>query len=260
MERVSDRLVEKDEPRFQPSVPLEKIEIVLALNWYSQNREKEHSHKYLRQYCREHEIDVTDAQISAQVATFGFVSRMLARGAGMDERSMQWFHTKIQEMKVFKPAPVAPRPKPVAKPSVVVEGVESVPVIKKPRKKKILSPDAQVKHVKYLIRDNDSGMKSIDPVDIIGASVLWTYHVPTRMLTQYVAKTDSGLMMNRCSIENYSKDKSKAKKLRKPEVVLPKVIQLSKGALNGLLGELSTKEAKVTGRINSQTLIMKATI
>lgn len=260
MSSMTDRLVDKDEPQFNPGVPAEKIEIVLALNWYSQNKEKEHSHKYLKQYCKEHNIQVTDDQISAQVATLGFVSRMLSRNAILDERSMQWFHTRMAQMQSYKPVPVQPKPKPKPVEKVEKKQDDTRPVEKKPRKKKSLSPEAQVRHVKYLEKDTEIGVKSIDPIKIVGASTLWTYHVPSRMLTQYVAKNDSGLMMNRCSIENYSEEKSQTKKLRKPELILPKVVTLSSNALKGLLNELTTKDAKITGRINSQTIIMRATI
>lgn len=256
MSNVSDRLVDKDEPEFVVGVPAEKIQIVLALNWYSQNKEKEHSHKYLKQYCKDHSILVTDDQISAQVATFGFVARMLMRHAVLDEKSMTWFRNKMEQMRLYVPEPVHPKPKPKPKPVEPIEKTEPKP--KQEKKKKSLSPEAQVRHVKYL--DQDNGVKSIDPIKIVGASTLWTYHVPSRMLTQYVAKNDSGLMMNRCSVENYSEDLSQTKKLRKPELILPKVTSLSNGALKGLLNELTTKDAKVNGRINSQTIIMRATI
>ncbi len=261
-QRISDRLVDKDEPEFQPMVPAEKIQIVLALNWYSQNKEKEHSHKYLKQYCKEQGINATDDQISVQVPTLGFVARMLMRGAVLDDRSMTWFGLRLSQMKAYTPEPTQPKLK-VVKPTSEKTTDVTLPkqtLQKTPRKKKYISPEMQVKHVKYLEIDKESGVKSIDPVHIIGASTLWTYHVPTRMLTQYVSKTDGGLMMNRCSIENYCEEKSKSKKLRKPELVLPKVVALSNGALKGLLNELTTKDSRVTGRINSQTIIMRATI
>ena len=258
MSSVSDRLVDKDEPEFLAGVPAEKLQIVLALNWYSQNKEKEHSHKYLKHYCKDHGVHVTDDQVSIQVATFGFVARMIMRNAVLDEKSMTWFHNKMEQMKRYVPEPVQPKPKPKPKPTEPGEKTEPKPKSKVEKKKKSLSPEAQVRHVKYLEQDN--GVKSIDPIKIVGASTLWTYHVPTRMLTQYVAKTDGGLVMNRCSIENYSEDLSQTKKLRKPELILPKVTSLSNGALKGLLKELTTKEAKVSGRINSQTIIMRATI
>lgn len=258
MDRASDRLVDKEEPQFVAGVPAEKMEILLALNWYSQNREKEHSHKYLKSYCKEHGIVVTEGQISIQVPTLGFVSRMLARNAVLDQKSMDWFHLRMSQMQAYVPEPSQPKPAP--KPVEKVEKGVAAPVAKIAKKKKYISPEAQVKHIKYLEHDKGLGVKSIDPIKIVGATTLWTYHIPSRMLTHYVAKDDKGLMVNRCSIENFSATQSNTKKLRKPELVLPKVIQLSNGALKGLLNELTTKDARVTGRVNSQTIIMKATI
>lgn len=263
MDRASERLVDKEEPQFVAGVPAEKMEILLALNWYSQNREKEHSHKYLKSYCKEHGIAVTEGQISIQVPTLGFVARMLARSVVLDQKSMDWFHLRMSQMQAYIPEPSQPKPapKPVEKvKKVKVEKSVEAPVAKVPKKRKYISPEAQVKYIKYLENDKGLGVKSVDPIKIVGATTLWTYHTPSRMLTHYVAQDDKGLMVNRCSIENFSITTSKAKKLRKPEMVLPKVIQLSNGALKGLLNELTTKDARVTGRVNSQTIIVKVTI
>lgn len=123
---VSDRvnkLVSKDEPEFLPTMmPLEKIEITNALNWYSAHKTKEDSHKYLAAYCKAHSIKVSQELIDYQVSTLGFVCRILTRGAHLDTQSMKWLHTRLQTMDSFaaslkdsmEPAAVVPvTPKPV---------------------------------------------------------------------------------------------------------------------------------------------------
>jgi hypothetical protein len=59
---------------------------------------------------------------------------------------------------------------------------------------------------------------------------------------------------------NYSKSKSRTKKLRKPEEVLPQIISGGKPCLKKIMDELTTKDAKVTGRLNSETLLLRAIV
>jgi len=117
------KLVSRDEPEFPVSMmPLEKIEITNALNWYSQNKSKEDSHKYLASYCKANNIKVTQELIAYQVSTLGFVCRLLTRGAHLDTQSLKWLHTRLNTMDSFaasvketmEPVFVAPAiPKPV---------------------------------------------------------------------------------------------------------------------------------------------------
>jgi hypothetical protein len=95
---------------------------------------------------------------------------------------------------------------------------------------------------------------------MIGSEGLWTYHRGNRMLTHYVADDASGLGAKGCAILNYSKAKSRAKKLRKPEEILHKVLSGGKVALKNLFDELTTKNAKVTGRVNKETLLVRVTV
>lgn len=354
-------ILAKDEPQFQTIMEIDKMELVHALNWYAQNQDKEYSHRYLTAYCKEKQIPATPYQIEQQVATFGFVSRLLIRGAILDDRSMSWFDKHIADMLKLAPEPAKPAVKPPVKitkeqkehaqkleagrcisdlehsiDKFIEDGFKTEPdaesvlysheltppqyeevaeffshwkqkvsdtlsglmkdahaenpsgytivqlkkldayynsIIaaaqklgageqkeKKTRKKKPRTPEAQVKRLKYLSHDEETKLKSIDPKNIVGASSIWTYHVPTRNLTNYIATHDGGFEVKGCAILNYSLDKSKTKKLRKPEQVLPKVIDGGKVALRHLLEELTTKDGKVTGRVNSQTLILRALI
>jgi len=317
-----NKIIAKDEPQFQILVDLDKMELCHALNWYSQYRDKLDSHRYLREYCKENSISVTEDQIDVQVSTLGFVARLLYRGAKLDDKSILWFNTRMKQMQKFvsvnkKVVSTEERKKPTQEQiaeamklatgkciadlehcvddfissefktspnisniidshnlshsqypniletfkksrnelrSAISEGLKdrqseeflaynpftivelkklesfydnivsevvnrteahnAVKMSKSPRKKKVKSPEAQVKRVKYLTEDAELKIKSIDPKLMVGASSLWTYHVPTRMLTQYISDDDSGFSVKGCAILNYSKVKSQSKKLR----------------------------------------------
>ena len=116
------KLVSRDEPEFPVSMmPLEKIEITNALNWYSQNKSKEDSHRYLASYCKANNIKTTQELIAYQVSTLGFVCRIVTRGAYIDTQSMKWLTSRLNTMDSFAEsvksvmdpiisAPVAPKP------------------------------------------------------------------------------------------------------------------------------------------------------
>jgi len=360
--RRIQRIIAKDEPSLQILVDLDKMELCHLLNWYNQNRESDDSHDYLEQYCRENGIPATREQIDNQVATMGFVARLLTRNAKLDDRSMQWFNAHVDQMLKYVPAE-KPKPKevPVSKTpkdsisrheyekcfsdleaavdqfigdsfkhTPNVEGIVSLyplhethrhdlvkffekqrdehraaldaklqrkeneaseayqnytivelrkmeafygqiidvlqkktaipSVARKPRKKKVKTPAMQVKRMKFMEEDKTLRVKSIEPTKVVGASALWVYHVPSRILTQYVSNTDAGFEVKGCAILNYCKEKSQSKKLRKPEKVLPQVLNGGKVALRHILDDLTTKDAKVTGRVNSKTIILRALI
>lgn len=130
-------------------------------------------------------------------------------------------------------------------------------VAKAPRAKKPKTPEKQVKSLKFCPSDKELHLQSVAPTKIIGADGLWCYNRVTRMLTCYMADDASGLGIKGCTVLNYSKEKTRAKKLRKPDVTLPQVLSGGKVALRKLFDELTTKDAKVTGRINKDTVLVR---
>lgn len=97
-ERVN-QLLSQEEPSFLGQPELEKMDIALALNWYSQNKDKEHAQKYLADYCKTKSLKVSTQQIELQVPTVGFICRILTRGAVLDKKSLDWFNKKLNDMK-----------------------------------------------------------------------------------------------------------------------------------------------------------------
>jgi hypothetical protein len=101
-ERVN-QLMSTEEPTY-PGLPTElsSSDIALALNWYSQNQDKEQSHKYLAEYCKSKKIKVSQRQLELQVSTLGFVCRMLSRGAILDAKSQEWLNTRLKTMSLVR--------------------------------------------------------------------------------------------------------------------------------------------------------------
>jgi hypothetical protein len=131
---------------------------------------------------------------------------------------------------------------------------------REPRAKKPKSPERQVKSLKFCEEDTDLKIKSIPPTRMVGAEGVWSYHRKSRLLSYYAADDASGLGVKGCALTNYSKSKSRTKKLRKPEEVLPQIISGGKVYLKKIMDDLTTKDVKVTGRLNKETLLVRVMV
>lgn len=131
-------------------------------------------------------------------------------------------------------------------------------VVRKTRAKKPVSVDKQVGKVQYLNESNEYKIASISPANIIGASQLLVFNVKYRKLTHYVTDNPNGFAVKGTTIQNFDADASMTKGLRKPNEVLPKVMTGGKRVLNGLMDSINTKASAPNGRLNKDTLILKA--
>lgn len=133
-----------------------------------------------------------------------------------------------------------------------------------PRKTKAKTPDKLVKSLKYLQSFPELRLTSIDPKDIIGATSLWVYNTKYRILTNYVS--DSGLSVKGSTLLNIS-DASVGKKLRKSECTVTRhsaesvvtlIPSMGKVPLKKVMDNLTTNDITPTGRINTDTVILRA--
>lgn len=128
---------------------------------------------------------------------------------------------------------------------------------RKPRKRKVKTPDQLTAKLKFCEKNDEFGLKSIDAKQIVGAITLWVYNVKTRKLGVYHADDASGLSVKGSSIANYSESKSISKTLRKPDKTLPELMSAGKVLLRNLMTSIKAKESKLTGRINSDTILLR---
>lgn len=127
-ERVN-QLLNTEEPTY-PGLPTElsSHDIASALNWYSQNSDKEQSHKYLAEYCKFKKIKITPRQLEMQVPTLGFVCRMLSRGAILDGKSQTWLDSRLKSLTATKhnsEREATHTPAPVVKPVTIQDRIKA---------------------------------------------------------------------------------------------------------------------------------------
>lgn len=126
-----------------------------------------------------------------------------------------------------------------------------------PRKKKAKSVDKIIEKLQYKKEDNEYKVASINPSDIIGATQLWVFNTKTRKLGCYNATDVDGLNVKGTTLINFNEETSVQKTIRKPEVVLPATLKAGKVALRKVLPDINAVEQGLTGRINSDTILLR---
>mgnify|MGYP003666529998 CR=1 FL=1 len=128
---------------------------------------------------------------------------------------------------------------------------------RKPRKRKVKSPEELVVKIKVLDKFDELKLVSVPATEIIGAMQLWVYNVKTRKLGCYHAEDAGGLSVKGTSLINFNETKSVQKKLRKPEVTLPEVLKGGKIYLRSAIDNIKAVDSALTGRINGDTILVR---
>lgn len=128
---------------------------------------------------------------------------------------------------------------------------------RKPRKRKVKSPDQLVAKVKICEEFKELNLKSIDVKTILGATQLWVYNTKTRKLGCYHANDVDGFSIKGTTIQNFNETKSIQKKLRKPEVAVPEVLNGGKVMLRNFMDGIRAVESPLNGRLNADIVLLR---
>ncbi len=129
---------------------------------------------------------------------------------------------------------------------------------KKARKPRAISVERMVKKLQYRKSDERYKLQSIDPILIPRCQMVWVFNCKTRKLTQYNAVGRNGIMVKGTTLKDYDIDTSVSKTVRKPDMVLSKLLNTDgKIAMRNIWNTLTTTETKANGRINADTVILK---
>ena len=143
---------------------------------------------------------------------------------------------------------------------VIVDGMKlagDAVKTRKPRKRKAKSAEQVVGKLNYAKDFAELKLVSIDPKTIIGASSLWVYNTKTRKLGVYQALDAAGLNIKGSTIQNFAESKSVCKTLRKPGVTIPELLKAGKVALRSVMTDINAAEKALTGRINTDTILLR---
>lgn len=129
---------------------------------------------------------------------------------------------------------------------------------RKPRAKKVKPPTQQVKDLKYKTQDDQLKINSVSATEIVGAMQVWVFNTKTRKLAVYRTESSSGIQVKGTTLQNYEPDQSVQKTVRKPEVVLQDLLKAGKVQLRKFMDNIKAVETQPNGRINADTLIVRA--
>lgn len=125
----------------------------------------------------------------------------------------------------------------------------------KPKEHKVESPEKNSKYVVYLKKDTVLNLESISPAKVVGAKELWIWNNKTRILTAFVAQDEKGLYWYRSGLENVGR--SYSKKVRKPHLIVPKVLDQGIKVSWKMLQDIKGVELSVNNRTNKNTVLLK---
>lgn len=128
---------------------------------------------------------------------------------------------------------------------------------RKPRKRKVKTPDQIIKNLLYCDNFDELKLKSINPKELLGASQLWVYNTKYKKIGVYHAKDIEGFTVKGSTILNFDESKSVQKTVRKPEDFLPQILKGGKVFLRTALTNLKTIETNLTGRINKEVILLR---
>jgi len=133
----------------------------------------------------------------------------------------------------------------------------SFKAIRTPRTRKPKSSDAQVVKLQYCTEDIDAKLTSINPILIPGKSKLFVYNRKNKKLIQYVTESTAGFMVSGTSIKNFDEKLSKQATIRKPDDILPQILNKTELQIDKVWDTITTKITKPTGRINADCILMR---
>lgn len=124
------------------------------------------------------------------------------------------------------------------------------------RKSKPKPIEKQVARVQYQKEDADLKIVSINPAQIIGSHRLIVINTKYRAVTEYVTDAINGFEISGTTIKNFDPEKSRTKKLRKPEEFIP-FVKKSVKQFDKAFTALTTKQSTPNGRLNNDTILMR---
>lgn len=134
---------------------------------------------------------------------------------------------------------------------------KAVTRVRKPRKKKQKSAQQLTSKVKYCKEFAELKLASINPCDIIGATVLWVYNTKYRRLYCVGATKGKTFNIKGTTLENFCAETSSGKTLRKPADTLTPLLNTGKVSMRNMFTKIKSKESPFNGRINKDMVLLK---
>lgn len=126
-----------------------------------------------------------------------------------------------------------------------------------PRAKKPRALDKQVEKLKYLKESIDFKLTSINPIMIPTSFRLYVFNTKQKKLFEYVTNSTKGFEVKGTTLQNFDAKLSRCITLRKPDEVLPNVLNKTPKQIDNLWNTLTTKTGECNGRINQDCILLR---
>jgi hypothetical protein len=123
------------------------------------------------------------------------------------------------------------------------------------RKRKPVDKKKLASKLRFMKDCPELGIKSLNPVDIIGANMIWVYDTKKRRLGYYEAEVKNSLYVKGTKIEGYKVTCEKI--LRKPEEQLAEVLKLRKNQTVNWFDTIRAKCKDMNGRTNVNLILLR---
>jgi hypothetical protein len=132
-------------------------------------------------------------------------------------------------------------------------------VERKPRAKRVISPEKLSSKFKYLKDFAELKLVSQAPASLVNASEAWLYDTKKRKLIHVVADTHVGsFTIKGTSIVAFDAVNSSQKTLRKPAEQIKSIVSVGKPAARKVYKDIKSTEIRFNGRGNDNLIILKS--
>jgi hypothetical protein len=126
------------------------------------------------------------------------------------------------------------------------------------RKKKVVTPEQLVKNIKFQLKEETLGLRSVNPSKLVGATEIWLYDTAKRRLSYLVADQHAQTMtVKGTTIVGFDSVQSGTKTLRKPAEQLKELFSGGKPAARKFFKDIKTLQTIPSGRMSETVIILK---
>jgi hypothetical protein len=129
--------------------------------------------------------------------------------------------------------------------------------VAKVRKKKPQDKSKLVRNIKFLVKDTELDIESLDPVNLLNCGEIWTFDTKTRKISRFYSPVSGSITVKGAALVGFDEVMSTSRLLRKPEVQLKEFAALAKKDLTKWYSSVKSKSAPVRARLTPTTLILK---
>ena len=129
--------------------------------------------------------------------------------------------------------------------------------VAKVRKKKPKDKSKLVQNLKFLVSDTALGVTSVEPINLLNCSEVWTFDTKTRKISKYFNPVSGSITVKGASLVGFDENFSNSRLLRKPETQVKEFSELKKNDLTKWYSAVKSKSGPVRARLTPTTLILK---